>query len=61
MGLALGADGSRAELLGLAAGDFNGDGLLDFHGTSLIEEPNTLFLQQNGGLFVDTARRPRTL
>ncbi len=42
--------------LGLAAGDFNGDGLLDFHGTSLTEEPDTLYLQKPGGLFVDAAR-----
>jgi tetratricopeptide (TPR) repeat protein len=55
-GLALGADGAPRATLGLAAGDFNGDGLLDFHGTSLTEEPNTLFLQRSGGLFVDSAR-----
>jgi len=53
MGLAFGYDGTGRKTLGLAAGDFNGDGLLDFHGTSLVEEPNTLYLQQKGGLFRD--------
>jgi tetratricopeptide (TPR) repeat protein len=55
-GLALGADGMPRGCLGLAAGDFNGDGLLDFHGTSLAEEPDSLYLQQAGGLFTDLAR-----
>jgi tetratricopeptide (TPR) repeat protein len=55
-GLALGADGIPRGCLGLAAGDFNGDGLLDFHGTSLAEEPDTLYLQRPGGLFTDVAR-----
>ena len=41
---------------GLAAGDFNGDGLLDVHGTSTTEEPDTLFLQQKEGVFVDVVR-----
>ncbi len=53
MGLAYGYDGTGRKCLGLAAGDFNGDGLLDFHGTSLMEEPDTLYLQQKGGLFRD--------
>ena len=55
-GLALGADGSPRGCLGLAAGDFNGDGLLDFHGTSLTEESDTLYLQKPGGRFFDAAR-----
>jgi tetratricopeptide (TPR) repeat protein len=55
-GFALGADGAARSCLGLAAGDFNGDGLLDIHGTSLAEESDTLFLQKPGGLFIDSAR-----
>jgi tetratricopeptide (TPR) repeat protein len=55
-GLAFGFDGSPRRCLGLTAGDFNGDGLLDFHGTSVAEEPDTLFLQQKGGLFSDESR-----
>jgi tetratricopeptide (TPR) repeat protein len=56
MGLAFGGDGLSRRCLGLAAGDFNGDGLLDFHGTSAMDESNTLYLQQNGGFFFDKAR-----
>jgi tetratricopeptide (TPR) repeat protein len=52
-GLAYGADGLPRQSLGLAAGDFNGDGLLDFHGTSLSEEADTLYMQQPGGFFFD--------
>jgi tetratricopeptide (TPR) repeat protein len=55
-GLAFGFDGSPRRCLGLAAGDFNGDGLLDFHGTSVAEEPDTLYLQQRGGVFADESR-----
>jgi tetratricopeptide (TPR) repeat protein len=54
-GLALGANGEPRKCLGLAAGDFNGDGLLDFHGTSVTEEPDTLYTQQKGGSFFDTS------
>ena len=56
LGLAFGADGLSHKNLGLAAGDFNGDGLLDIHGTSLTEESDTLHLQQKGGFFYDSAR-----
>ena len=55
MGLAYAADGSPRKSLGMAAGDFNGDGLLDFHGTSISEEADTLYLQQNAGFFFDRA------
>jgi tetratricopeptide (TPR) repeat protein len=54
LGLAFGMDGTARKSLGLAAGDFNGDGLLDFHGTSAMEEPDTLHLQRKGELFFDT-------
>jgi hypothetical protein len=54
LGLAFGADGTGRKCTGLAAGDFNGDGLLDFHGTNLMNEPGTLFLQQKGGFFLDS-------
>jgi tetratricopeptide (TPR) repeat protein len=53
MGLALAANGLPRQCLGLAAGDFNGDGLLDFHGTSLAAEADTLYMQQPGGFFFD--------
>jgi tetratricopeptide (TPR) repeat protein len=55
-GFALGFDGSPRFSFGLAAGDFNGDGLLDVHGTSTTEEPNTLFLQKKNGIFTDAVR-----
>ena len=53
LGLAFAADGAPRKCLGLAAGDFNGDGLLDLHGTSVTEESDTLYLQQKGGIFLD--------
>ncbi len=53
MGLAFAFDGTARKSMGLAAGDFNGDGLLDFHGTHLMQEPGTLYLQQKGGFFRD--------
>jgi len=55
-GLGVGDDGSPRNCRGIAAGDFNGDGRLDFHGTSTFEESDTLFLQEAGGLFVDASR-----
>jgi tetratricopeptide (TPR) repeat protein len=55
-GFALGFDGSPRYSYGLAAGDFNGDGLLDVHGTSTTEEADTVFLQQKNGVFVDAVR-----
>ena len=55
-GFSLGADGTPRFSFGLAAGDFNGDGLLDVHGTSTTEEPDTLHLQQKSGIFIDNAR-----
>jgi tetratricopeptide (TPR) repeat protein len=57
LGLAFGADGTGRKCMGLAAGDFNGDGLLDFHGTNVMNEPGTLYLQQKGGFFFDLGMR----
>jgi tetratricopeptide (TPR) repeat protein len=55
LGLAFAADGLGHKCMGLAAGDFNGDGLLDFHATSHVEESDSLYLQRKGGFFEDVS------
>jgi tetratricopeptide (TPR) repeat protein len=52
-GLSLGMDGRPRKSLAIAAGDFNGDGRLDFYGGSDYEEYDTLFLQRKDGMFSD--------
>lgn len=52
-GLALGADGRAQSCMGIAAGDANNDGALDFFITNFSQELNNLYLQQQGGYFED--------
>lgn len=53
-GLALDGDGRSLASMGIAAGDADGNGLLDLYVTTFLDEPKPLFLQQTAGsLFVD--------
>jgi tetratricopeptide (TPR) repeat protein len=55
-GLAFDADGLPQACMGVAAGDADGNGLMDLHVTNFYNESDTLYLQQPGGGFVDMTR-----
>jgi hypothetical protein len=52
-GLAVNARGLPEASMGVTAGDADGDGDLDLFMTHLTGETNTLYLQEEGGLFLD--------
>ena len=52
-GLAVNSQGKYTSSMGIASGDLNADGKLDFFVTNYSGEPNTLHLQQPGVCFVD--------
>jgi tetratricopeptide (TPR) repeat protein len=56
-GLAFDADGLAQACMGVAAGDANGDGLIDLYVSNFYNESDTLYVQQKGGLFVDMTRQ----
>ncbi len=55
-GLALNANGRAEGCMGIAAGDLNRDGRLDLFIGNFLRESNTLYLQEEGGTFVDATR-----
>ncbi len=58
-GVAYNGNGSPIASMGIAAGDANGDGRLDLFVTTYMNDPDTLFVQQADGLFVDATRQAR--
>ena len=55
-GTAFDGRGNAQAGMGVAAGDINGDTLLDLFVTNFEDETNTLYLQQSGGIFQDRTR-----
>jgi tetratricopeptide (TPR) repeat protein len=55
-GLAFDADGLAQACMGVAAGDADGNGLLDLYVSNYYNEADLLYLQQPGGLFADMIR-----
>jgi hypothetical protein len=55
-GLAFDADGMARACMGVAAGDADGNGLIDLFVSNFYNESDTLYLQQPGGLFADMTR-----
>ncbi|HVS63545.1 MAG TPA: CRTAC1 family protein [Thermoanaerobaculia bacterium] len=58
-GAALSGAGEAQASMGIAAGDFDGDGLVDLFMTHLVREPSTLYRNLGGGLFEDATRQVR--
>ncbi len=56
-GVAFNAGGSTIASMGIAAGDANADGRLDLFVTTYLNDPDTLFVQQSDGSFLDETRR----
>ncbi len=52
-GLAMNRDGNTAACMGVAAGDVTGDGQLDLFVTNYKDEANSLYAQEDGGIFTD--------
>lgn len=58
-GLSLNEDGRPEACMGVAAGDANGDGLIDLFVSNFHNESNTLFQQHSEHLFQDSTRQAR--
>ncbi len=52
-GLAVGKGGNSQACMGIASGDFNRDGNIDFYVTNFFHEANNLFIQNTSGSFSD--------
>lgn len=53
-GVAVGVNGHAQSCMGIATADINHDGLMDLFVTNFSQQPNNLFTQSAGGMFVDT-------
>jgi hypothetical protein len=58
-GVALSEEGNEQASMGVAWGDYDGDGRLDLHVTNFVDDYNTLYHNLGGGLFEDVSRRAR--
>ena len=56
-GLAVTADGREQAGMGVDAGDYDGDGLLDIVKTNFSQDYTSLYRNEGGGLFVDVSFR----
>lgn len=56
-GLAFDRDGRAQACMGVAAGDVDGNGLLDLYVTNYYNEANSLYLQTAPGLFTESSRQ----
>jgi hypothetical protein len=56
-GLAVSADGREQAGMGLAAGDYDGDGRLDLVKTNFAQDYTSLYRSEGAGLFVDASFR----
>tara|TARA_R110002095_G_scaffold188226_5_gene165684 strand:- start:153777 stop:156707 length:2931 start_codon:yes stop_codon:yes gene_type:complete len=57
LGLAFETNGFPQACMGVAAGDVNGDSWLDLFVTNFYAQSNTLYLNQEGGVFLDATGR----
>jgi len=58
-GCSIGRGGNSQACMGIGAGDFDRNGMLDLHVTNFYHEPVNLFLQNQAGYFTDEALKFR--
>jgi thioredoxin-like negative regulator of GroEL len=56
MGAAFDEEGNAQACMGVAAGDVNDDGRTDLFITNFYRQPNTLYVQEDGGIFLNQTR-----